>query len=146
MNRFAEARVRGEQALTRWPDASAEALLQEWSAREAQDRFVTATYKSSAEALVDIQHGNPARAIERLRLAAPYELSYGPELLPIYVRGLRTFSLKDGSTAATESGNFSITAVPQRRRSSTHFPVSNRRARSRWPAMWRGVDHRTKHF
>lgn len=80
----------------------AEALLQEWSAREAQDRFVTATYKSSAEALIDIQHGNPARAIERLRSAAPYELSYGPELLPIYVRGLAYVSLKDGSTAASE--------------------------------------------
>ncbi|HEV3057798.1 MAG TPA: protein kinase [Vicinamibacterales bacterium] len=82
--------------------ARAESLVQEWTAREAQDRFHIAVYKSSAEALVDIQKGNPARAIERLRDAAPYELTYGAELLPIYVRGLAYLSLKDGSASASE--------------------------------------------
>ena len=79
----------------------AEALLKEWSKIDTLN-LVFATMKSSTEALVEIQRRTPARAIELLSTAAPYELSYGSRLLPVYVRGLAYLSLKNGPAAAPE--------------------------------------------
>jgi hypothetical protein len=60
------------------------------------------------KALVEIKLGNPAKAIEIMEAARPYELgspsniSMSLSLYPVYVRGLAYLSARRGTEAATE--------------------------------------------
>ena len=83
----------------------AQALLDDWTRIEPPRRLPAAKLKAPAEALIAIQRGNPARAIELLELARPYELGFDAWLLPVYTRGLAYLALKDGATAAAEFQN-----------------------------------------
>src|SRR5580704_19533116 len=58
--------------------------------------------------MLQINAGNPAKAVEILEVARPYELgspsniSMSLSLYPVYVRGLGLLSSKKGAPAATE--------------------------------------------
>jgi DNA-binding winged helix-turn-helix (wHTH) protein/tetratricopeptide (TPR) repeat protein len=53
-------------------------------------------------ATVEIHRGNPAKAIQILEQAKPYDLSEFSSLSPIYIRGLAYLSKGSGAEAATE--------------------------------------------
>ncbi len=64
-------------------------------------------------ASIEIRHGNPAKAIDMLQTAEPYELGIplpqfevGGSLYPVYIRGLAYLSLKEGKEAAAEFRKF----------------------------------------
>jgi len=80
----------------------AQALLDDRSRIEPPSTLAAAKYRAPAEALIAIQRGNPARAIELLEVARPYELGMGADLLPVYTRGLAYLELKDTAAAAAE--------------------------------------------
>jgi eukaryotic-like serine/threonine-protein kinase len=80
----------------------ADTMLNDWARLSPPSSLAAATFKSSAQALMEIHRGDPGRAIDLLSVAAPYELSYGSELLPVYARGLAYLKLRDGSAAAAE--------------------------------------------
>jgi tetratricopeptide (TPR) repeat protein len=88
-------------ALSRDP-ARAEEILNDWIRIGPPGSLAAAIFKSSDEALIEIQRGNPARAIDLLGAAEPHELSYGSALLPVYSRGLAYLQLKEASAAAAE--------------------------------------------
>jgi serine/threonine protein kinase/tetratricopeptide (TPR) repeat protein len=74
----------------------------------AEDTVVQFDYLPTIKALVEINLGNPAKAVEILEVARPYELgspsniSMSLSLYPVYVRGLGLLSSKKGAPAATE--------------------------------------------
>ncbi len=57
-------------------------------------------------ALLALNHGEPAKAIEALQVAVPYELgmpfSFYGALYPVYIRGEAYLSAHQGAAAATE--------------------------------------------
>ena len=83
----------------------AQALLDDWTRIEPPRTLPAAKFKAPAEALIAIQRGNPARAIELLEVARPYELGLDAWLLPVYTRGLAYLALKDAAAAAAEFQN-----------------------------------------
>jgi tetratricopeptide (TPR) repeat protein len=64
---------------------------------EAQSQFIPAV-----RAIIETQHGNPAKAVEILKVATPYELGYGAALYCIYIRGLAFLKVGKGEEAARE--------------------------------------------
>ncbi len=69
------------------------------------DTLVNYVLVPAARALTEIQRGNPARAVELLRPAAPYELGTGPDgprYLINFIRGQAYLNAKDGTRAAGE--------------------------------------------
>ncbi len=87
-----------------------EALAHDMAARFPDDTFVKASYGPILEALVALNRGEPARAVERLRSAATYDLAMPPcsspaffgALYSVYVRGLAFLALRQGSAAVGE--------------------------------------------
>jgi serine/threonine protein kinase len=80
-------------------------------ARAAADvfakQFPSGTYAQKVTlpdvlALIEIRRGNPARAIELLQIALPYELGEGAGLTPAYERGEAYLHMRDGAKAAVE--------------------------------------------
>jgi eukaryotic-like serine/threonine-protein kinase len=78
--------------------------------RFPEDTSVRFSYVPALRALLALQHGAPAKAVELLRTSAPYELgtpqssffgSYGT-LYPIYVRGEAYLAAHQGAEAAAE--------------------------------------------
>jgi serine/threonine protein kinase/tetratricopeptide (TPR) repeat protein len=74
---------------------------------ELQRRFPQHTVLNSASlptirATIEMQSGNPARAVELLRQAEPYDYSEFASLAPVYVRGLAYLRSKRGKEAAGE--------------------------------------------
>jgi eukaryotic-like serine/threonine-protein kinase len=78
--------------------------------RFPEDSAVNFSYVPELRALLALNHNEPARAIELLRIAAPYELGAPPSwfdasfgaLYPVYVRGLAYLAAQQGSEAAAE--------------------------------------------
>ena len=74
----------------------------------AEDTVVQFNYLPTIRALVEINLGNAAKAVEILEAARPYELgspsniSMSLSLYPVFVRGLAYLSAKQGTPAATE--------------------------------------------
>jgi DNA-binding winged helix-turn-helix (wHTH) protein/tetratricopeptide (TPR) repeat protein len=76
-------------------------------AEELGKRFPRHTVLNSASlpaafAAIEIQRGNPAKAIEVLQQALPYDLSEFSDLSPIYVRGQAYLRARAGKEAAAE--------------------------------------------
>jgi tetratricopeptide (TPR) repeat protein/predicted Ser/Thr protein kinase len=82
--------------------ARAEKILDDWTRTRSPGSLAVAIFKSSGEALIELQKGNPARAVDLLDAAAPYEFSYGSALIAVYARGLAYLKLKNASAAAVE--------------------------------------------
>ncbi len=64
--------------------------------------YINAIYLPTVRAQIEIDRGNPAKAIELLRAAAPYELGWVARLLPNYVRGQAYLKTRQGPEAAAE--------------------------------------------
>jgi tetratricopeptide (TPR) repeat protein len=76
-------------------------------ADELRRLFPLATYINNVwvpaiRAQIEIDRGNPAKAIELLRAASPYEFGWVSRVLPNYVRGLAYLKARQGPEAAAE--------------------------------------------
>jgi eukaryotic-like serine/threonine-protein kinase len=78
------------------------------SRRFPEDTVVQFNYLPTVNAVLQINAGNPAKAIQILEAARPYELgspsniSMSLSMYPVYVRGLAYLSAKQGPQAAAE--------------------------------------------
>jgi hypothetical protein len=82
--------------------------------KDLKQRFPTGTLLNgywipSIQSAIDLNRKNPARAIEVLKAAAPYELGGQPfdqdTLYPVYLRGLAYLMQRNGSAAVIEFQN-----------------------------------------
>jgi Tfp pilus assembly protein PilF len=82
--------------------------MDDLSRRFPEDTVVQFNYLPTVNAMVQINAGNPAKAIQILEAARPYELgspsniSMSLSMYPVYVRGLAYLSAKQGPQAAAE--------------------------------------------
>ena len=90
--------------------AQAQALVNDLERRFPEDTSVRFTYTPALRALLALNRGAPAKAIEQLQIAAPYEFAsprsaihgnFGA-LYPTYVRGEAYVAEKQGAQAAVE--------------------------------------------
>jgi predicted Zn-dependent protease len=90
-------------ALARAGDAQrAEALLRELDKQPPAGTAMNEVVFPSVRAAVDLDHRNPAAAIEKLRHALPYDLGVDSAGVTIYYRGLAYLELKSGKEAAEQ--------------------------------------------
>src|SRR6202030_2471340 len=85
---------------TAWGQALADDMVK----RFPEDTFVQFVYVPTIRAQLSIARHNPAKAIEALQAAAPYEMGdlVYVRLYPAYVRGEAYLAARDGGNAATE--------------------------------------------
>src|ERR1700693_533780 len=98
-------------ALTLSGDSSAaQTLVNDLGKRFPEDTSVRVSYLPTLRALLALNHNEPAKAIDVLQIAAPYELgvplswfngSFGV-LYPVYVRGEAYLAVHQGAEAAAE--------------------------------------------
>ncbi len=95
----AAPRLRAAAALALSGDpAGAERAIAAVKASEADDLFVSRVHVPVAQAAVHLARGEPARALEALQPAQPYELGSIAVLAPVFLRGLAL--LQHGAAAA----------------------------------------------
>ena len=84
--------------------ARGQALADDMVKRFPEDTFVQFVYVPMIRAQLWIARHDPAKAIEALQAAAPYEMGdlVYVKLYPAYVRGEAYLAIRDGSNAATE--------------------------------------------
>jgi tetratricopeptide (TPR) repeat protein len=80
----------------------AQAILDDLGRRFPDDTILHQVGIPVVQALIALDRKVPARAIEALQAATPYELGINQELLPIYIRGLAYLQAKRGAGAAAE--------------------------------------------
>jgi len=94
--------VAAAQALALSGDLSqAQALADDLARRFPTDTWVHAVSLPSIHATIEVQRGNPTRAVELLHPAAPYELGFGG-LGSIYLRGQAYLGAGKGNEAGVE--------------------------------------------
>jgi eukaryotic-like serine/threonine-protein kinase len=86
--------------------AAAEKLAAELDRKFPLDTLVQRYWLPAIGAAVALQHKNPKRAVELLRVSGPIELGDQGDLSPIYLRGEAYLMLRDGSAAAAEFQKF----------------------------------------
>jgi hypothetical protein len=79
-----------------------QALTDDLPRRFPEDTTVRYTYMPTLRALLALKRGEPARAIELLQTAIPYELGLLGNLYPAYVRGEAYLAARQGREAAAE--------------------------------------------
>jgi len=83
-------------------------LTDDLAHRFPEDTVVQFNYLPTIKAIVEINLGNPAKAIEIMEAARPYELgspsniSMSLSMYPVYVRGLAYLSVRQGTEASAE--------------------------------------------
>ena len=85
-------------------------LAKDLEARFPEDTAVRFSYMPSLRAVLALNQGEPAEAIELLQIAVPYELGTPPSsfmgffgtLYPVYVRGSAYLAARQGAEAAGE--------------------------------------------
>ena len=80
----------------------AQALTEDLSKRFAEDTVVQYNYLPTLRAQLALERDDPAKAIDALQTAGPYELGSTAGLYPIYVRGEADLAAHHGSEAAAE--------------------------------------------
>ena len=80
----------------------AESLADELAAEFPTDTLMIAVQIPALRAAVELEKGNPARAIELLESALPYELAGDGGLSIPFLRGQAYLALNDGEKAAAE--------------------------------------------
>ena len=81
----------------------AQKLAGESQARYPSDTLLNFLALPTFRALVELKRGNPAKAVDLLRVALPYELTgIDRPLYAAYVRGLAYLDLRQGTAAAAE--------------------------------------------
>ncbi len=81
-----------------------------WRGGSQEDTSVRFSYLPALRALLALNHGDPAKALELLQIAAPYELGaprssvhgFFGALYPVYVRGEAYLASHQGAEAAAE--------------------------------------------
>ncbi len=104
-NRDVLARVTLALALAR-DTAAAEKLAAELDRTFPLDTLVQRYWLPAISAAVALQHKDPKRAVELLRVTGPIELGDHGEFSPIYLRGEAYLMLRDGNAAAAEFQKF----------------------------------------
>jgi len=128
--------------------ARSQTLANDLERRFPEDTAVRFSYLPALRARLALNHGEPARAIELLQTAVPYELGTPPSsffgffgaLYPVYVRGEAYLAAHQGAAAATESGKSSATAA-----SSSAIPLARWRTSNSagpWPCPAIAPGHR----
>jgi tetratricopeptide (TPR) repeat protein len=64
--------------------------------------IINSIYLPTTRALIEIDRGNPTKAIELLRTVSPYEFGGAARVSPNYVRGLAYLKARQGPEAAAE--------------------------------------------
>ncbi len=85
--------------------AKAQPLIDELTRKFPKDTLINSVWLPTARAALEINRNNPAKAIELLKAATPYDLGGGPNAanyLPIYVRGLAFLRARQGPEAAAQ--------------------------------------------
>jgi tetratricopeptide (TPR) repeat protein/tRNA A-37 threonylcarbamoyl transferase component Bud32 len=77
-------------------------VFEELGRRFPTDLLLNAVWLPSLQAAIEIERGHPARAVESLQAAAPYELGFDAGLTPTFLRAQAYLSARDGEKAATE--------------------------------------------
>jgi tetratricopeptide (TPR) repeat protein len=83
-------------------------MMDDLARRFPEDTVVHFNYLPTIKALLEMNFGNPAKAIEIMEVARPYELgspsniSMSLSMYPVYVRGLAYLSARQGIEATTE--------------------------------------------
>jgi eukaryotic-like serine/threonine-protein kinase len=77
-------------------------LMDDLSKRFPEDTTVRFTYMPTLGALLALKHGEPARAVELLQTAIPYEVGLLGNLYPAYVRGEAYLAARQGQEAIAE--------------------------------------------
>ena len=86
----------------------AQFLADELGRRSPEDTIVQFNYLPTIRAQITLAHNDPAKAIDALQAAAPYELgspgsgAFGLALYPVYVRGNAYLAAHQGKEAAAE--------------------------------------------
>jgi eukaryotic-like serine/threonine-protein kinase len=83
-------------------DREAEAAAQQLVKENPLDTVINAVHVPIIRAGIALNQGNPAKAIELLQPATPYEFGFAAAVQPNYVRGLAYLKLHQGKEAATE--------------------------------------------
>ncbi len=89
--------------------AQAEKLAGETSKLFPNGTLWNAVQLTAIRAAIELQRDQPAKAVELLASASPYERAY-PEV--VYLRGLAYLGLREGAEAAAEFERSSITRAP----------------------------------
>jgi serine/threonine protein kinase len=82
--------------------SQATATADELSKRFPTDTLVNNIWLPSIRAQIEIDRGNPAKAIELLQASSPYEFGWAARVAPNYVRGLAHLKARQGKEAAAE--------------------------------------------
>jgi tetratricopeptide (TPR) repeat protein len=108
-----DAQILAALALARAGDSTrAERAADKLQRQFPLDSVVSGYWLPTIRASVEINRGDPSKAIELLKAAAPYELGlvsnleFGALLYPVYVRGQAYLLLHEGTDAATEFQKF----------------------------------------
>jgi len=80
----------------------AAATADELSKRFPVDTFVNSIAVPTIRGQIEVNRGNPAKAIELLQAASPYEAGWAARALPNYVRGQAYLKAHQGKEAAAE--------------------------------------------
>ena len=90
-------------------ESKAQAIIDDLEKRFPQDTFVKFSYLPTLRALLAINHGKPAKALQELEGESPYDLAiagswagFFGDMYPVYVRGMAHLALRDGTHAAGE--------------------------------------------
>jgi tetratricopeptide (TPR) repeat protein len=85
--------------------AQAEKLIGELAKEFPTDTLLNSVSIPAAQAIIEIERNNPAKAITALEPATPYDLGgppYGADYRPMYIRGEAYLRARDGAKAAAE--------------------------------------------
>jgi eukaryotic-like serine/threonine-protein kinase len=82
--------------------ARSQTLTDDLSKRFPEDTTVRFVYMPTLGALLALKHGEPARAVELLQTAMPYEVGLLGNLYPAYVRGEAYLAARQGQEAIAE--------------------------------------------
>ena len=82
--------------------AKATAIADELNKLFPLHTYINSIFLPTARAQIEIERGNPAKAIELLRVVSPYEFGWAARVLPNYIRGQAYLKTRQGLEAAAE--------------------------------------------
>jgi tRNA A-37 threonylcarbamoyl transferase component Bud32 len=103
MSEDRDVQVQAGAVLARAGDAGqAQKIADDLAKKYPSDSLVNSLWLPTIRAAIEIERKNPAKAVEYLRTAQPYELSFLTELYPVYLRGVAYLEWMQGAQAAAE--------------------------------------------
>jgi eukaryotic-like serine/threonine-protein kinase len=109
-----DVRTLAALALARAGDSDrAQKIANELQVQNPRNTMINGYFLPTIRGAIEINHKNPAKAIEMLQAAAPYEFGngspdpvLGATMYPVYMRGQAYLLLRQGSAAAAEFQKF----------------------------------------